>query len=163
MSGLYTELEKLTNSFQIDKSITGYQPHGREITHLVVFICPPTCMCVCLWSLGRTVGSITLVLDSNWFRFLAGSGRVSEKAAMFRRFHMSTKTDHPRPQLIPQIRWKRLSVDAPSRDALLTSQYSRPIDLLTKTFHTLQQLIMTDRQRPFNYPNENGDLKVFTI
>ncbi len=39
-------------------------------------------------------------------------------------------------------------------------QYSCPIDLLIQTFHTLQQLIMTDRQRPFNYPNENDDLKV---
>ncbi len=33
-------------------------------------------------------------------------------------------------------------------------QHSCPIDLLTQTFHTLQQLIMTDRQRPFNYPND---------
>ncbi len=37
-------------------------------------------------------------------------------------------------------------------------QYSCPIDLLTQTFHTLQQLIMTDSQRPFNYPNENDGL-----
>ena len=42
-------------------------------------------------------------------------------------------------------------------------QYSCPIDLLTQTFHILQQLIMTDRQRPFDYPNENDNLKVFTI
>ncbi len=38
-------------------------------------------------------------------------------------------------------------------------QYSCPIDLLSQTFHTLQQLIMTDRQRPVNYANENDDLK----
>ena len=35
--------------------------------------------------------------------------------------------------------------------------------LRSMTFHALQQLIMMDRQRQFDYLNENENLKVFTI
>ncbi len=58
-----------------------------------------------------------------------------------------------KPMKTPE-RWRAL----PRRPAC---QYSCPIDLLTQTFHTLHQLIMTDRQRPFNYPNENDHLNQF--
>ncbi len=75
-------------------------------------------------------------------------------------------------QEVPQLmyvlltcKWKRLSIDAPSRDVSLSVFLPhRPSNTdIPHIATTLQQLILTDRQRPFNYPNENDDLKVFTI